>query len=58
MRRQFVWSVAIVLLVIAIVSVFYRPILWSLALIGPLIVLGFRDFWQPDRMMAQTVQFK
>jgi hypothetical protein len=29
-----------------------------MALIGPLIVLGFRDFWQPDCMMAQTVQVK
>jgi len=58
MRREFVWSVAIVLLVIALIAFFYRPILWSMALIGPLIVLGFRDFWQPDCMMAQTVKVK
>ena len=54
MRRQFVWSVAIVLLVIAIVSVFYRPILWSMALIGPLIVLGFRDYSQTKHAVLRN----
>jgi glutamate synthase domain-containing protein 2 len=54
MRREFVWSVAIVLLVIALIAFFYRPILWSMALIGPLIVLGFRDYTQTKHAVLRN----
>ncbi len=54
MRRQFIIAVFIVLLVVAVVSYFYRPFLWSLLIFGPLILLGFRDYFQTKHTIRRN----
>lgn len=54
MRRQFVWTAIIVLVVIGITAIFYPPILWSMVLIGPLAALGFYDYSQTQHAVLRN----
>ena len=46
MRRQFLVGVAIVILFNAVVAYFFPPILWTMVIFGPLIIIGFEDILQ------------
>ncbi len=46
MRKQFIIFVFVILLFIFSSSFFYPNILWSLLIIGPLVILGLWDFFQ------------
>ena len=45
MRILFVPSVVLVLVAVGVIAIFYPPILWSLLLLGPLALLGLRDYY-------------
>lgn len=46
MRRQFIIGVVVVLLLVFGLSLFSKEVLWSLVVLGPLILLSLRDFFQ------------
>lgn len=54
MRRQFLVGVFVILLIVGVVSFFYKPFLLSLILIGPLIILGFIDYFQTKHTIRRN----
>ena len=54
MRRQFVVVSILTLLAIAGISTLWPPVLWSLILIGPLVILGIYDMIQPHRTIVRN----
>ncbi len=52
--RFFVNFSIITLIAIAVVSYFWPPLLWSLALIGPLIIVGINDLVQPKQTIRRN----
>lgn len=54
MRREFLVFVALVA-VVAFVGLFiYQPLLWSLILLVPLVLLGFRDYFQTKHAVLRN----
>jgi glutamate synthase domain-containing protein 2 len=54
MRRLFITLAVSVLVVIGGVAAFWPPILWSLVVFGPLILLGVRDMLQVKRAVIRN----
>ncbi len=54
MRHLFITSVLIILALIALIAIFYPPILWSMVIVGPLIALGFHDYFQTKRAILRN----
>ncbi|MGH7885181.1 MAG: FMN-binding glutamate synthase family protein [Thermodesulfobacteriota bacterium] len=54
MRRQFLIGVLVVILSVAVISLFYRPFLWSLLIFAPLILIGFNDFFQKKHSVRRN----
>lgn len=54
MRIKFLIGVFVVLLIVGVVSYFYKPFLWSLILLGPLIIIGFVDFFQKKHTVRRN----
>ena len=46
MRRLFLGGVLMVVVLNGLAVVFYPPLLWSMVVFAPLILLGFYDFFQ------------
>ncbi len=47
MRKEFVIASIIIVVVIAIIAVVYAPILYLSILVGPLLAMGYYDYFQP-----------
>lgn len=54
MRREFVISSAAILLLILVTGYFYNSLLWSLVVIGPLILIGFFDYFQTKHTVLRN----
>lgn len=54
MRRQFAVISIAVLAAIAIIALFYPPILWSLLLVGPIIAVGVHDYVQTSHAVLRN----
>ena len=54
MRQLFIITVIAVLVLIGIVAIFFPPILWSLVILGPIIVLGFYDYFQKHHSILRN----
>ncbi len=54
MRKEFLIIVAVILLMIFSISYVYPPFLWSLIIVGPLIILGFWDYFQHKRAVLRN----
>ena len=53
-RDKFIVVSILLLLAIAIASQFWMPILWSLILIGPLVILGYVDVFQKKHSIKRN----
>ena len=54
MRREFITFVVIVFGIALIGSIFYPPLLWSLLILIPLVVLGFYDYFQTKHAIRRN----
>ncbi|MEM7537074.1 MAG: FMN-binding glutamate synthase family protein, partial [Chloroflexota bacterium] len=54
MRSLFIKIVIFVLIAEVVIAFFYPPILWSMIVVGPLIVLGFYDYFQPHHAILRN----
>lgn len=54
MRRLFLASAAAALAANALIALFYPPVLWSLVVFGPLILLGAHDALQPRHAVLRN----
>ena len=46
MRRDFLISSTLIIIAILAISWFYRPALWAFVVVGPLVLLGYHDYFQ------------
>ncbi|MDX1520367.1 MAG: FMN-binding glutamate synthase family protein [Anaerolineae bacterium] len=46
MRTPFLIGVIVTLLLIAVVAIFFPPVLWSLIVVGPIAIIGLYDYFQ------------
>ena len=53
-RTTFIILSILVLAIIAIIATFYKPILWSLIPIGPLVILGYSDILQKKQTIKRN----
>ncbi|MCH8021992.1 FMN-binding glutamate synthase family protein [candidate division KSB1 bacterium] len=54
MRRLFLLSVFMVLVLVGGIAIFFRPILWSMVFLGPLIMIGFYDYCQKQHAVLRN----
>ncbi len=54
MRRLFLLSVFMVLVLVGGIAILFRPILWSMLLFGPLIMIGFYDYYQKQHAVLRN----
>ncbi len=54
MRRWFLLFVAVVFAITLVGLVLYRPLLWSLLLLGPLVALGLYDYFQTTHAVLRN----
>lgn len=54
MRKLFILISVVVLLSIFSISVFWKPILWALVLVGPLVILGVYDIIQKPHSISRN----
>lgn len=54
MRKKFIFYAMASLLAIAIMALFWLPILWSLLLVIPAIVIGLYDIWQRKHTLRRN----
>ena len=54
MRRLFIILSGSILALILISSLFWKPVLWSLILVGPLILLGIYDMYQKKHSISRN----
>jgi glutamate synthase domain-containing protein 2 len=54
MRKQFVAFSVLACGGIIVASRVWQPILWSFVLVGPIVLLGFYDFFQPSRTLLRN----
>lgn len=57
MRKQFLMSVLLVTLLIALVSLAYPPFSWLFMIFIPAFVLGFYDYFQPNHAVRRNYPF-
>ena len=53
-REAFIAIAISTLLIIASISIFWKPILWSLIILGPIILLGFSDILQKKHAIKKN----
>jgi glutamate synthase domain-containing protein 2 len=54
MRQQFIIAVVGMLVLNGITAIFFPPILWSLVIFGPVIALGFYDYFQKHHSILRN----
>ena len=54
MRREFIAGVIVTLLVVGGISIFYPVVLWSMVILGPLIVMGLLDYTQKTHAVKRN----
>ncbi|MGL1888176.1 MAG: FMN-binding glutamate synthase family protein [Reichenbachiella sp.] len=54
MRNQFIYLSIFTLLGIAVCAIFWAPILWSLTIVAPLVILGFRDVFSHKHTLRKN----
>lgn len=54
MRRNFIIIVVLLFLIIFSIGSFYPKVLWSLIIIGPLVLVGLRDFFQTKHSVLRN----
>lgn len=54
MRRKFLLGAVLALVAVALVASLFPPILWSMVVLGPLLVLGFQDFFQTKHTIRRN----
>jgi len=54
MRKQFVVASILVMIIIFMATIFYPPILFSLIIIGPLLAVGYYDFFQKKHAVLRN----
>ncbi len=57
MRRQFLYSVLLISLLIYFVSLAYPPFSWLLVIFLPAFLLGFYDYFQPNHSLRRNYPF-
>ncbi len=54
MRREFLLGAVLALVAVALVASLFPPILWFMVVLGPLLVLGFQDFFQTKHTIRRN----
>lgn len=54
MRTYFLIGVVVVLGVIGAIAIFYPPVLWSMIIFGPVILIGFYDYFQTQHSVTRN----
>ncbi len=53
-RNIFIFTSIILLASIAIISIYWNPVLWSLVIVGPIVLLGYADIFQKKHAIIKN----
>ena len=57
MRKLFIKFVIITIILNGVIAIFFKPILWSLIILGPIILLGLKDYFQKSHTILRNFPF-